>query len=55
MVLYVPCLAEGQAKRWKGPSGTWLAGNRKTEDSGQQDAEPALAGEPEEIAEADST
>src|SRR5215217_1026637 len=41
--------------RWSGkhPKGRRLARNGRTEDSGQQDAEPALAGELEAIAEAD--
>src|SRR5215211_8439695 len=39
--------------RREGPQGRWPARNGGTEDSGQQDAEPALAGELEAIAEAD--
>src|SRR5918997_1552010 len=55
MVLYVPLSMKGQAPEGerKGPKGRRLARNGRTEDSGQQDAEPALAGELKAIAEAD--
>src|SRR5215210_2248634 len=54
MVLYVPWSMEGQApKGRKGPQGRRLARNGRMEDSGQQNAEPALAGELKAIAEAD--
>src|SRR5215210_62657 len=54
MVLYVTLSMEGQAPEGeKRPSGKKAPRNGRMEDSGQQNAEPALAGELKAIAESD--